>query len=201
LETVASAPSVSMRELPDGGLAFNVQPPPRRKMWAVPVLCMVFGAACVAGGYLMHRYNPGLRDLYTWPPRKLIVLGSVAAGMGPVMLLIFAVQGPPKNVELEAHPGRLKADRSIAGDRVVSNYSADEVKYLFVEQSTLVATTRMGDQQLMAFGDRRVNGAIATLLASRLWGPDNLLAGNDPLLGRWVVMPEPRAEPPPADRG
>ena len=203
-ETVKAAPSVSTRDLPDGGIAFDVAPPKRRNVWRFPVLCLVLGAVAVVGGYLMHVYNPGLPPGYRWRwPVVLIGIGALNVALAPLVLVVLVVQGPPRNVALEARPGRLKADRSIAGDRVVSEYGAGEVEYLFVEGGMLYVNTRKGDTPLIQFGERPVNLAIATLLASRLWQPDDPVGGNIPELQRWVVMSRPRMEAAaarPADR-
>src|SRR5688500_11636111 len=184
-----------MRELPDGGIAFDVTAPKRRNVWGVPVLCLVLGVVAVVGGYLMHVYNPGLPPGYRWRwPVVLMALGALNVALAPLILVVLVVQGPPSNVALEARPGRLKADRSIAGDRVVSDYGAAEVQYLFVERGMLFITTRRDDTPLVAFGDRHVNLAIATLLAARLWHPDDPVGGNLPELERWVVMPRSKVE-------
>ena len=199
LELLNSTPSVTMRELPGDGIAFDVQPPPRRNMWAVPLACFVGGIVCVALGFYMFRDNRGLPQGYQWNASPLLlILGFVNVALGPLILVIVALQGPPKPVSVEAMPGRIRADRYIAGDHVVSGYGADDVRFLSVEEAMetmLGATTRMGGQQLIAFGKRDVNCAVALVLASRLWRGRELLAGTDKVLGQWVVMPEP-PEPP-----
>ena len=199
LELLRSAPTVSMRELPGDGIAVDVQPPARRNIWGLPVACFVGGIVCIAVGLYMYRDNPGLPQGYQWnAPALLLVMGFLNVALGPLILATLAVQGPPKPVAIEALPGRLKADRYLAGDHVVSSYGADDVQFLSVEEtieSMLGATTRMGGQQLIAFGGREVNCAIALVLATRLWRGRNLLAGTDRVLGQWLVMPEP-PEPP-----
>lgn len=184
---LASAERVSMKELPDGALAIEAEPGPR-SIWKIPLVVMVFGALGVAGGYLLQTHNPGLPEGYVWRGGwKLMGLGGLLVGTGPVFLLIFIMQGPPRKVSLEARPGGLRADRSIAGDRVVSNYGAPDVFSLFVDGGLLFAATRKGEQQLIAFGDREVNVAIATLLALRLWQGEELVSGPAPGVNRWVI--------------
>ena len=194
-DTVKSAPSVTVRELSGGGIAFDVVAPKGRNVWGVPVLCMGLGIVALVGGYLMHVYNPGLPPGYRWRwPGVLMGLGALNVALAPLILVVLVVQGPPSNVALEASAGRLKADRTIAGDRVVSDYGADEVEYLFVEGGMLYVSTRKGDTPLVQFGERPVNLSIATLLASRLWDPDDPVGGNIPELQRWVVMSRSRME-------
>ena len=195
MSVVKSAERVSVTELPDGGITFNVEPG-RRDVWKVPVLCLVIGVIGLAAGYLLQDRNPGLPQGFTWRGSgKLMILGALNVALAPMVLLILLMQGPPKKVTLEARPGSLRADRYIAGDHVVSNYSADEVEYLFAEDTTLFATTRKGDQQLIASGDRDVNRAVATLLASRLWQGQETARGDAKGLGRWVILPRSRLGP------
>jgi hypothetical protein len=194
LEVVKSAPLVSMRELPDGGLAFPIRAPKRKRrdIWAVPALMFALGVACVVAAYLLRLNNPGLPPGYVWrAPVMLTVVGFLNIAFGPTLFLILLTQGPPRDVELEARRGTLKADRSVAGDRVVSTYGADEIMWLFVEGSVLFATTGKGDQQLLAFGDGKLNRAIMTLLGDRLWRGEEWVLAEAP--GRTLCMPEKHA--------
>ena len=184
---LASAERVSVKELPDGGVAIEVEPGPRN-VWKAPLACTVFGAIAIAAGYLLHVYNPGLPEGYHWRGAwKVMGMGALVLAMGPVSLLILVMQGPPKKAILEATPGRIRAERSIAGDRVVSTYGGGEVQCLFVDDVALFATTRKGDQHLLGFGKRDVKVAVATLLASRLWHGEEMECGAAP--GRWVILP------------
>jgi len=186
---LASAERVSVKELPDGGIAIQVEPGPRN-IWKVPLLCTVLGAIGIVAGYLLHVYSPGLPEGYEWQGAwRIMGMGALVLAMGPVALLIMVMQGPPKKATLEAAPGRIRAERSIAGDRVVSSYGAGELQCLFIDDAALFATTRKGDQHLLGFGKRDVRIAIATLLASRLWHGAELESGPAPALSRWVILP------------
>jgi hypothetical protein len=143
----------------------------------------------VAGGYLLHVYNPGLPEGYSWSKWPLLVaLGALNLALGPLIWVVVAMQGPPRTAVLEVRPGTLKADRSIAGDRVVSTYSGEEVQHLFVDHDTLVATTRKGEQLLVAFAGKELAAALGTLIASRLWHPEGAVTFNDKTLGRRVFL-------------
>ena len=175
MEVVRSAERVSVEELPDGGIAFEVEPGPH-DVWKVPLACIVVGAIGIAAGYMLHSHHPGLPQGSTWRGAwKLMGIGALLVGMGPVFLLILVMQGPPRKAAVEARPGSLRADRSIGGDRVVS-------------------AIRKGDQQVIPFGDREVNVAIATLLASRLWQGDEIASGPAPGVNRWIIGPRARVE-------
>jgi hypothetical protein len=187
MAVLKSAERVSVKELPDGGIVVEVEPGPRN-IWKVPLLCIVLGAIGIVAGYLLHIYNPGLPEGYEWRGAwRIMGMGALVLAAGPVSLLILVMQGPPKKATLEATPGHLRAERSIAGDRVVSSYGVSEVQCLFVDDAALFATTRKGDQHLLGFGKREVKAAIATLLASRLWHGEELECGAAPM--RWVILP------------
>lgn len=192
---VASAERVTISELRDGGIGFDVEPDPKTA-WKPAIVCILVGVFAIPAGYLLHVHNSGLPDGYRWPGTSMIMaLGAISVALGLLLLLIFVMNGPPKKASIEARPGSLRADRFIGGDHVVSNYTAAEVQCLFVEASQLFATIRKGDQQLIAFGDRDVNIAIATLLASRLWHPEAVVGGAAHRLDRWVLVPRSRLEP------
>lgn len=193
-EVLASAQGITLRETSDGAVAINIEAPKRRNIWALPVLMFALGVASLAVGYLLHTYTRTPGGYVARTPVMLMMLGALNVALGPLVLLVIAVQGPPRDVALEARSGTLRADRSVAGDRVVSTYSAAEVECLFVEGGVLFATTGKGDQQLLSFGDQKVNVSLATLLASRLWHPDNPVGEDVPALQRWVVMPSLRVD-------
>jgi hypothetical protein len=196
MRMVASAERVSMNELPGGGIAFEVEPGPR-DVWKVPLALTIGGAIGIAAGYMLHAQNPGLPEGYAWRAGwKMMGIGALLLGMGPLFLLILVMQGPPRKATVEARPGALRADRSIAGDRVVSSYNGAEILRLFVDESALFATTRKGDQPLISFGNREVRQAIATVLASRLWDGEEIVAGPVPELHGWAILPLPRTGPP-----
>src|SRR5688572_23111490 len=192
MDVVRSAERVSVKELPDGGIAFEVEPGPHN-VWKVPLACIVVGAIAIAAGYLLHVYGPGLPEAYIWRGAwKLMGTGALVLAMGPVFLLISVMQGPPRKATVEASPGILKADRSLAGDRVVSNYAAAEVERFLVDDAGLFAATPKGEQCLIGFGNREVKTAIATLLASRLWHGEEITGGPVPELYGWVIFPTSR---------
>ena len=188
LDVVRSAPSLSMRELPDGGLALEVEAPKRRNVWLGPAAGFVAGVVVLLVGNWLRQQDAG--PYVSRGPIMLMVMGALCMVFGPMGLLIMLMQGPPRNVSLEARPGLLKADRSVAGDRVVSSFAAADVDCLFID-GALFASTRKGEQQLISFGSREVHLAIATLLASRLWHPAEVVGASVPKLNRWVVMPRP----------
>jgi hypothetical protein len=194
MDLIRSAPSVTVRELPDDGVGMDVDPPPRKNLWAGPAAGCVLGVVLLGVGNVMRTNNVGAPPGYTSSgPVKLMVLGAMCAVFSPMALLIQVMQGPPRKVLLEVRPGSMKADRSIGGDHVRSNWTAVEVQCLFVEGGGLFATTRKGDQQVMIFGGAPLNQAIATVVASRLWQPAELEAGEIPVarMKRWVILPRP----------
>jgi hypothetical protein len=193
MDVIKSAPSVTVRDLPDGGIGIDADPPPRKNPWVAPAAGCVIGLVMLVVGNWLRVSNAGLPQGYAWGsgPVKLMVLGALGVVFGPMALLIQLMQGPPRKVLLEVRPGTLKADRSVGGDRVVSTYGAGEVQYLFVEGRMLYAINRIGNQVLIPFGDGDVNQAIATILASRLWHPAEVEGGVIPKLKQWVIMPRP----------
>ena len=191
MDVVKAAPSVNVRELPDDGIGIDVEPPPRTNVWVAPAAGCALGVVLLVAGNWLRVSNAGVPQGYTWGsgPVKLMVLGALGVVFGPMALAIQLMQGPPRKVLLEVRPGSLKADRSIGGDHVVSNWGAAEVQCLFVEERALYAINRIGNQVLIPFGDGGVNQAIATVLASRLWQPAEAEAGYVPRLKRWVILP------------
>lgn len=194
LELLKSADSVSVRELPGGGVAVVVDAAKHRNVWALPLACFAIGVASFVGGYALHVYGGPPGGYVRKTPVMLMVLGALNVVLGPMILAILAMQGPPRNILLEAAAGRLKADRSIAGDHVVSNYGAEEVQCLFVDGGALYATTRKGEQPLVAFGRQDLNEAIATVLAAELWKPSEPVAAFVQDIERWVIMPSSRVD-------
>ena len=193
MDVVKAAPSVTVRDLPDDGVGIDVEPP-RRNIWAGFASGCVLGVVLLVVGNMMRSNNVGAPPGSTSSgPVKLMLLGALGMVFGPMALAIQLMQGPPRKVLLEVRPGSVKADRSIGGDHVVSNWGAAEVQCLFVEGGALYATTRKGDQQVMTFGGDPLNQAIATVLASRLWQPAELEVGVVPVarMKRWVILPLP----------
>ena len=194
LDLLNAAESVSVREFAGGGVAVVVDAAKHRSVWALPLACFAVGITGFVGGYLLHLYGgpPGAHVRKV--PVMLMVLGALNAVLAPAILAILAMQGKPRDILLEAAAGRLKADRSIAGNHVVSNFGADEVKYLVVDGGVLGATTRMGEQPLVGFGRQDLNEAIATVLAAELWRGDEAVGAHIQSIDRWVIMPRSRVE-------
>ncbi|MDB5319681.1 MAG: hypothetical protein JWN40_1312 [Phycisphaerales bacterium] len=124
------------------------------------------------------------------------LVGCANVGMGLLVVLVRLMTGPGRNVVLHARSGRLTADRSIAGDRVVSQYGRGEVRALFVDDNQLWVSAAKGEMPLIAFGQRDVNRAIAGLIGALLWEPAELVEGSVSIAGaaRWVVGPNPNAK-------
>jgi hypothetical protein len=189
LDFVKSTPGVTMSEGPDDHVVFVIAPSGRRIAWQLPVACFGLGVAALVGYHFLTTYNPGLPEGYVWSGAPLLmILGLLNVVLAPVALVVQVVHGPPRAVTLDVSPGALKAERSIAGDRVVSHYAASEIEYLFVEHNALYADTRKGQQGLVSFGEREVNVALGVLLASRLWYPDGAVCFDDKQRGRRVFL-------------
>jgi hypothetical protein len=186
MDVVKAAPSVTTRDLPDGWIGIDVEPPPQRPGWVAPAAGCVIGVVMLVVGNWLRVSNAGGSGAI-----KLMVLGAISVVFGPAALLIQLTQGPPRKASLEVRPGTLKADRTVAGDRAVSTYGAGEVECFFVEGRMVYAINRIGNQILIPFGDEDVNRAVATVLASRLWHPAEVEGGAVPTLKRWVIMPRP----------
>jgi hypothetical protein len=187
-DIVEAAEHVSLRDLPDGGIEIVVDAS-RERFWAMPVVVIAVGVASIIAGAMLG--GTSRKFGLAGAPLKLGLLGWMNVGIGLMLVLIRLATGPARNVVLQARPGRISADRSIAGDRVVSNYSRDEVRCLFVDANQLWVATSKGEMPLIPFGQRDVNRAIAGLLGSLLWKPAELVEGSVPTGGgaRWVVMP------------
>jgi hypothetical protein len=191
---VEAADYVSLRDLDEGGIEIVVDAS-RERFWAMPVMVIIAGVVLIiAGRQFGGARGPGLATA----PFKLGMLGWMNVGIGLLLALIRLQTGPARNVVLQARPGRLTADRSIAGDRVVSNYGRDEVRALFVDANQLWVSAAKGEMPLIAFGERDVNRAIAGLLGALLWEPAELAEGLVSVGGttRWVVMPREIEQPP-----
>ena len=178
-----------MEDLPENGIAFLVDPS-RERTWPLAVLILVCGVVGICAGFLLLT-NMSMRAGI--PPRAvvlLIIIGFLTVALGVGLLLIRAVTGPSRNVRLEVTAGRLRADRYISGDHVVSTYSPDDVQCLFVEDNRLYVLTRKGESPLIGFGEAKVNKAIAGLIAARLWNPETILCAPAARgMDRWMVLP------------
>jgi hypothetical protein len=157
------------------------------------VVCGLIGL--FFGLYLLRNPKPGWQTLSV-TPMKMILIGCLNLALSPLLALIHFINGPPRNVELEASSMMLKADRSIAGDRVISDYDIEEVLCLFNENNVLCIETRKGNSQLIAFGRQQINEAIAFLIAQHFWYPLEItVAKVSSGIGRRTVF-MPRIDPP-----
>lgn len=160
-----------VRELEGGGAGISAVPR-KGEFLPIAVVALVIGPVGFFGGLwlMVHRPTPDwLAGPMSEMPVKLLIGGAICTALGPLLVLMRLVSGPPRTVELEARPGELKADRSIAGDRVRSTYGLNEVLCLFLEDNVLCVETRKGHSQLVAFGTARVNEAIGLLLSLKFW--------------------------------
>lgn len=167
----------SVRDLSPDTVALTVIAQ-KTNLWPLTIITSIVGLVSIAAGLLLLRKpSPDwLAGPMSDAPVKLLIPGFLCTVFAPMILLIRLVTGPPRNVELEASPGQIKADRSIAGDRVCSTYSRNDVLCLFIESEVLFIETRMGQSQLIAFGNASVNQAIGFLLAHHFWFPEEISA-------------------------
>lgn len=177
-----------MEDLPENGIVFLVDASHERT-WPLAVLILVCGVGGICAGFLLLTSMPTRAGI---PPRAVVLLiigGFLSVALGVGLLLIRAVTGPSRNVRLEVTAGRLRADRYISGDHVVSTYGPDEVQCLFVEDNRLYVLTRKGESPLIGFGEAKVNKAIAALIAARLWHSKPILyAPAARGMERWMVL-------------
>jgi hypothetical protein len=191
-DIVEAAEYVSLRDLPEGGIEIVVDAS-RERYWAMPVVLMIADVASIIAGVTLR--GTGREFGMANAPLRLGLFGGGSVGIGLLLVLIRLQTGPSRNIVLAARPGRITADRSIAGDRVVSNYGREEVRYLFCDDNQLWVATSKGEMPLIAFGQRKVNRAIAGLIGTLLWGPAELVEGTVAIGAgtRWVVVPNPNA--------
>jgi len=119
-------------------------------------------------------------------------MGGFLLGIAMLLILVRKLNGPPVDAVIEASPGILKADRTVAGDRMRSTYSPQEVHFLFVDASHLFINARKGELSLIPFGQRRVNQAIAVLLAHLLWNGQEVFTASTRIgsIERWFIGPQ-----------
>jgi hypothetical protein len=172
----------TVRDLPGGGVAVSVVAQ-KGDIWGLAILMLVIGPLAFFGGLalMIHKPTPQwMSGPMSDAPVKLLVPGAIVTALGPLLILIRLMSGPPRNVELEARAGELKADRSIAGDRVRSTYTPGDVHCLFTESAALFVETRKGHSPLIGFGTASVNQAVAYLLASHFWGAGGVVVTRIP---------------------
>ena len=171
----------SMRELEPSGVALTVTAQKTNFLPLAIILSMVGPVGVAVSIWLIAKPPASIaRGPMSDAPIKILIGSCLITAMGPMLLLIRLVNGPERNAEFEAIPGRITADRYIGGDRVQSIYTAGEVRCLFLESNILCIETRKGNSQLIAYGSAPVNEAIGYLLARSFWPDDHVLVTHTP---------------------
>ena len=181
---------ISVFILPDEGIRFVIDVR-KDKNWLMFVVGPILGVVAIPWGISLLRSGASEQG-----GAMLLICGCLTFFMGLLMAVVHITGGPPRNIVLEAWPGKFKADRSIAGDHVVRTYNAEEILYFYVEMGILHLATRIGDAPLVGFGGEEVNTAIGTQLAVKLWQGEEVATGsmNVGNVKRWMVFSQPRME-------
>lgn len=191
-QRVECDPHTRVRDLPGDGIEIvlsGARSHAQRRQFGIFMACagLVFSVVCGA----VWRWGPDSHMTFSGlPASQVLLLISLADfGLGLMLLLIFAMQGPPRDIVLQAFDGRLHADRTLAGDRVVSEYAPLDAAWLAIEGGTLSVLTKKGPMQLVPFGEQTVNESVAILLASKLWSAyGTSIVGEPGRKGRrWLI--------------
>ena len=195
-ERLAShAKRVEMNDLPDG-VQVTIKTDPRGTL---KLAAMMVGGGLSAGALLLIVYltrdNPVPRDFIISKPIALLGLMAV---FGTVLGLSIGAasfaNGPDRPTVLQLRPGTVRIERWMAGDHVLRDYSAADIKALLINVA-LDVQTRTDQFSLAPSIPHDTQVALGELMALMLWGQPVRYDRPSPLpgTGREIVIAAPQA--------
>lgn len=181
-QCLASNPDVvELVALPDEGLRMILKVRPS-EIWKLIGAMATCSIASLIVGVLIERLHlvedfngPFFRHAGT----PFYSMSALFLGIGLFVLIMRVVAGPDQAAILEIHPRRLKVDRYVAGDHVVREYSASEVRAITIRNGVIEIATSPGE---FGLGGNHlpldVKVAMVAVIALGLWQESTCLLPN-----------------------
>ncbi len=162
---------IEFSSLPDQGVRIALKPQ-RNEMIKIAAAELIFGICSLILGFLFHRFG-WMSDFqfrnFGSPATVFTLLGFALIGIFIFLMLIFAATGPGRDVVLEIHPGRLKIDRYAAGDHIVREYSAADVRSVSTFDGVMLGVPIAGEVHLGDTLPDEIVAALVVVIATGLW--------------------------------